>query len=159
MNLRNPFRSSSEKEGARREPANWREAVAALNAVIDSPFLVDVLHSGSAIVVHPSGPGLAEREVTRIHDAFDEALAHEDRSLQFVVLDLSDVRSVSAYGLGLCSDLAKRATEAGLEPILVGASRDVLDGLRMFKADRLYLVVRSRRDLAERLSGEPDHHG
>ncbi|MBL9150383.1 MAG: STAS domain-containing protein [Phycisphaerae bacterium] len=159
MNLPNPFRSSSEKVDARRGPANWREAVDALNAVIDSPFLVDVLHSGSAIVVHPGGPGLAEREVTRIHDAFDEALAHDHKGLRFVVLDLSDVRGVSAYGLGLCSDLAKRAKEAGLEPILVGASRDVLDGLRMFKADRLYHVVRSRRDLADKLASESELHG
>lgn len=139
-------------------PTCWRDAVAALNALVDSPHLVDVVRSGSAIIIHPAGPSLAERDVPRILEAATTAIGALGQHLQFIVLDLSDVRAISAYGLGLCSELAKRAAGAGFEPILVGASRQVLDGLRMFRTDRLYRVVRSRGDLAQ-LVGEHESRG
>ena len=126
---------------------SWSNAVAALDAFAEIKQVATVESIGAAHSLRPVGPALGGREVDDVLQMHVALLKLRSPKSRYFVLDLTQVRSMTACGLGLCSDLAKRAREAGLEPILFGASREFLDALRMFKTDRLYHVIRTRNDL------------
>lgn len=134
-------------------PDTWAGAMAAadaLSALLAHP--VDVETKGIAVVVRVAGPGLGQRECPAIIDAAQRAFtaAH---GRKHAILDLSNVQTFSAMGVGLCTDFAKRAKEKKLSPILFGLRGDLLDQLRMFKIERLYTVIRSKQDLDNYMHG------
>jgi anti-anti-sigma regulatory factor len=101
----------------------------------------------SSIHVRPLGPGLDQRHCPAIIEMAAAALRDVPRGTRFAVLDLSEIRTMAAMGVGLCSDFAKRAKEKKLTPVLYGLRGDLLDQLRIFQIDRIYTVVRSHNDL------------
>ncbi|MFO0826682.1 MAG: STAS domain-containing protein [Phycisphaerales bacterium] len=119
----------------------------AFDAFTEAKQIARVYADPNAITIAPLNPSLGDREAHPIVEAAMRAIEQRPARARYLVFDLSEVRTMTAYGLGLCNDLAKRAREAGLEPVLYGASRDTIDGLRLFKTDRLYKIVRSRDDL------------
>lgn len=127
--------------------SGWSDAVDLVDAFTEIQQVAATEAVGAGITLRPVGPALGNREVQAVLDAAIAQFRDPPRTARYFVFDLSDVRSMTAYGLGLCSDLAKRASAAGLQPILFGANRETLDALRMFKTERLYKVVRSRNDL------------
>ncbi|MDZ4830829.1 MAG: hypothetical protein SGJ09_11610 [Phycisphaerae bacterium] len=127
--------------------STWSDSIDLVEAFTEIQQVAKTEALGAAITLRPVGPALGTREVQVVLDAAIAQLRNPPREVRYFVFDLSDVRSMTAYGLGLCSDLAKRASAAGLQPILFGASRETLDALRMFKTERLYKVIRSRNDL------------
>lgn len=134
-------------------PENWSDAMAAANAL--SAMLahpVDVETKGIAVVVRVAGPTLGQRECPAIIDAAQRAFAAA-HGRKHAILDLSNVQTFSAMGVGLCTDFAKRAKEKKLSPILFGLRGDLLDQLRMFKIERLYTVIRSKQDLDNAIHG------
>lgn len=108
---------------------------------------LEVDREPSAIVLRPANPALGQRECPLVLEAAAEVLETIDRRVRFMVLDLSNVNTFGAIGIGLCQELAKRAEEKRLKPILFGLKGPLLDQLRMFKIDSMYTVARSRGDL------------
>lgn len=134
-------------------PETWSDAMAAADAI--SALLahpVDVELRGIAVIVRAAGPALGQRECPAIIEAAQKAFqgAH---GRKHAILDLSNVRTFSAMGVGLCTDFAKRARERKLQPILFGLRGDLMDQLRMFKIERLFSVLRSRHDLENLIHG------
>jgi anti-anti-sigma regulatory factor len=129
-------------------PHSLDNAFAAAEALssLTAKFVETEQEHGS-VVVRALGPNLGQRECPAILEAAVEALRQRPKNARFFVFDLSNVRTFSALGLGLCQDLAKRVAEQKMKPVLFGLSGPLLDQLRMFKTDRLYPVVRSRGDL------------
>lgn len=136
-----------------RPPETWSDAMRAadaLSAMLAHP--VDVETRGVAVIVRAAGPALGQRECPAIIDAAQKAFtAAHGRTV--AILDLSNVQTFSAMGVGLCTDFAKRARERKLKPILFGLRGDLLDQLRMFKIEKLFLVIRSKRDLEQEIHG------
>lgn len=99
-----------------------------------------------------SGPRLGEREsqiVTReIHAAIDVA----GWRMKHLVLDLTDVRTMSSLGLGMCIDVRNAAGKRGAETIVIGLGKELADLFRLMKVDRLYVFVSSEEELQQRLA-------
>lgn len=108
---------------------------------------LEVDREPTAIILRPANPSLGQRECPMVLEAAADVLESVDRRVRFLVLDLSNINTFSAMGIGLCQDLAKRAKEKRLKPILFGLKGPLLDQLRMFKIDTMYTVARSRGDL------------
>lgn len=114
---------------------------------------VEVDREPTAIILRPANPSLGQRECPMVLEAAAEVLESIDRRVRFLVLDLSNINTFSAMGIGLCQDLAKRAKEKRLKPVLFGLEGPLLDQLRMFRIDSMYTVVRSRGDLVTLTGG------
>jgi anti-anti-sigma regulatory factor len=126
----------------------WASALATDDLAGLIPYAVVEASAPNAVVVHAIGPALGSRECPAVIDVAQRAIAAAGPEARFAVLDLGEIRTFSAMGVGLCTDFAKRAREKKLEPVLFGLRGDLVDQLRMFKIDRLYKVVRSKTDLA-----------
>jgi anti-anti-sigma factor len=102
-----------------------------------------------AVVLAPT-PGT--REVPTITEevaAALDAMGESARGRCFI-LDLSQVRSLTSLGLGMCVNLRNRAEHAGMRPVLFGASSELLELLRLMRLDRLFTLAADQRGL-ERL--------
>jgi anti-anti-sigma regulatory factor len=145
--------SSGQALDALAPPETWSDAMAAADAI--SAMLahpVDVECRGVAVIVKATGPALGQRDCPAIMEAAAKAF-QSAHGRKCAILDLSDIRTFSAMGVGLCTDFAKRARERKLEPILFGLRGDLMDQLRMFKIERLFKVVRARADLGRLIQG------
>ncbi len=102
---------------------------------------------GNVIVVCPSGPRVGEREASIISPAVREAIDELGHGLKGVVLDLSNVRVMSSFGLGLCIELSNHARLLGAETVLHGMCPYIRELFRVMKADRLFKIAITPRDV------------
>jgi anti-anti-sigma factor len=66
-----------------------------------------------------------------------------------LVMDFSDVRTVSSLGLGMIVHLCQQASEVGARALISGASNDLADMIRVLRIDRLCRVVGADEDPLE----------
>lgn len=115
-----------------------------------SPFVlkaIEVERGPFALTLRPINPNLGRAECPAILEAAVEVLADIGPRTRLLVLDLSHVTRFTALGIGLCQDLAKRAAERKLRPVLFGLDRGLVDQLRVFGIDKQYELVLSRAQL------------
>ena len=85
-----------------------------------------------------AGPGLNRREATIIRREIDRALDRVCHQLRSFVLDLSEVQSVSSYGLSLCVGLGDRVKSFGARSVMTGVNPRLVDLLSLLNADLQY---------------------
>jgi anti-anti-sigma regulatory factor len=69
-----------------------------------------------------------------------ESLGESSRGRCFV-LDLSEVRTLTSMGLGLCVDLKNRADRCTMRPVLFGVRKNLRELLHLMRVDRLYTAA------------------
>jgi anti-anti-sigma factor len=74
------------------------------------------------------------------------------RDMVSLVLDLSDVKAMSSFGLGLCIELRNAANSVGASTAIVGMSSDLRDLFKMMKVDRLYTIAEPRHQPASAIA-------
>jgi len=104
-------------------------------------LFVSTTHRGGVITIRPAGPNLTERESIIITSEVTPYLEQLGKRLRGVVLDLSDVKMMSSFGLGLCLEFRNTAMAVGASTILVGMSRELRELFKMMKVDRLYTIA------------------
>ncbi len=85
-----------------------------------------------------AGPGLNRREATIIRQEIDRALDQVCHQLRSFVLDLSEVQSVSSYGLSVCVGLGDRVKSCGARSVMTGVNPRLVDLLSLLNADLQY---------------------
>lgn len=101
------------------------------------PF-VTLTYRDRVLRAKPAGPGLNRREATIIRQEIDRALDRVCHQIRSFVLDLSEVQSVSSYGLSVCVGLGERVKSYGARSIMTGVNPRLVDLLSMLKADLQY---------------------
>ena len=84
------------------------------------------------------GPGLNRREATIIRQEIDRALDRVCHQLRSFVLDLSEVQSVTSYGLSVCVGLGDRVKSYGARSVISGVNPRLVDLLSMLNTDLQY---------------------
>lgn len=80
-----------------------------------------------------AGPSIGARETPIIHTEINDVLHALGPRLKRLVLDLTEVRSMSSMALGMCLDVRKTAREFGVKTAAVGMSHDMARVLRRLK--------------------------
>ena len=101
------------------------------------PF-VTLTYRDRVLRAKPAGPGLSQREATIIRQEIDRALDRVCHQLRSFVLDLSEVQSVSSYGLSVCVGLGDRVKSCGARSVMTGVNPRLVDLLSMLNADLQY---------------------
>lgn len=118
-----------------------------------SSQFVSIHCRGNAVRAVISGPRLGQREsqivAREIHDVIEEA----GHAMKHLVLDLTDVRTISSLGLGMCIDVRNEARKHGAETFVIGLSLELAGLFRIMKVDRLYVIVQDEDELRARLAG------
>lgn len=93
-------------------------------------------------------PSIGQREAPIIAGEISDAIANTSMPRGgALVLDLSNVVTVTSIGLGTCVDIRRQSEGARLKPYLFGTNRQLLDILRMMKIDRQYTIVHGKDEL------------
>ena len=80
-----------------------------------------------------TGPSIGARQTPIIHTEINDVLHSLGPRLKRLVLDLTEVRSMSSMALGMCLDVRKTAREFGIKTAAVGMSHDMAKVLRRLK--------------------------
>lgn len=112
---------------------------------------VTISIKGGVLMVRPAGPTLAEREAMIIAGDVRTMIAACGKSLRKLLLDVSDVRMMSSFGLGMCIDLRNIAHRGRAGTVLYGMSQELEQLIRMMKVERLYTIARSPQELVAAL--------
>ena len=80
------------------------------------------------------------------------AMAQHARTLRTIVLDMTEVRSMSSFGLGWCIEVRNTASLMNVRTVVYGLNRELLDLFRMMKVEKLYTIVHSAGDLASAIA-------
>ena len=92
---------------------------------------------GGILTVRPKGPSLGERETAIIRHEIHDAMDYLGPRLRKLVLDLTEVHTVSSFALGMLAETRHRARALGAKSLLYGAPRRLAGLLRSIKLDRL----------------------
>ena len=112
------------------------------------PF-VKLSYRNGVLRARLAGPGVGQREAQIIRQQVDDALDLVCHGLRSFVLDLSEVHSMSSFGLSACVELRNRAKSYGAKSILCGVSRRLVDLFLMLNVNRLYEEVLCETECAE----------
>ncbi|MDY7110503.1 MAG: STAS domain-containing protein [Planctomycetota bacterium] len=80
-----------------------------------------------------AGPSIGARQTPIIHTEINDVLHSLGPRLKRLVLDLSEVRSMSSMALGMCLDVRKTARAMGIRTAAVGMSPEMARVLRRLK--------------------------
>jgi anti-anti-sigma factor len=80
-----------------------------------------------------AGPSIGARQTPIIHTEINDVLHSLGPRLKRLVLDLTEVRSMSSMALGMCLDVRKTARRLGIKTAAVGMSHDMAKVLRRLK--------------------------
>jgi hypothetical protein len=80
-----------------------------------------------------AGPSIGARQTPIIHTEINDVLHSLGPRLKRLVLDLSEVRSMSSMALGMCLDVRTTARAMGIKTAAVGMSHDMARVLRRLK--------------------------
>ncbi len=105
-----------------------------------------------AIIVRPTGPRLAERELLIIRPKVTAVLSSSVPPPRVLVLDMTRVHLVTSMGLSLCIDMRNDAMALGAKTVVFGANEQLDSLFRMVRAHRLFRMVRSRTELQHMLA-------
>ena len=95
---------------------------------------------GDALIVRPTGPRMGESDAGIIAPEVKAALKEAGSAIQELVLDLSQVKVTSSYGLGLCIELRNFARTCGAQTVIRGVCPDIRELFRIMKLDRLFTI-------------------
>jgi anti-anti-sigma regulatory factor len=98
--------------------------------------LVSVESSDREIVVRPIGPRIDERKALIIRTEVNRALLAHPGRLEELIVDLSEITSVSASVLTLLSDLKRNARVFGAEIDAIGISEETRRAIRHLRLGR-----------------------
>jgi anti-anti-sigma factor len=113
---------------------------------------VDVT-SGHGVVVAKIIDGAVEaHRAAVILDTVRQAIDQHADDLKFVVLDFGQVDFINSSGVAACLELADDVKHKGAQPIIYRPTDNVVEILRLVKADRIYTVVRTVDELAKVLA-------
>jgi anti-anti-sigma factor len=98
------------------------------------------------------GPQMSQREAPIVLDEIAAALAAHGSPLRVLLLDFTDVQSMSSLGLGMCLELRRKAREAGGRTVICGLTPQLGDLFGMLKFDRLCTIARDEPDLRRALA-------
>lgn len=104
-------------------------------------LFVTTVYRGGVLTIRPAGPNLAEREAIIITSEVTPLFEQLAKGLRGLVLDLSDVKMMSSFGLGLCLEFRHTAMLVGASTIIVGMSQELRELFKMMKVDRLYTIA------------------
>ena len=104
-------------------------------------LFVQTVFRGGVLTVRPAGPQLSEREAIIITSEVTPHLQKAGNKLRGLVLDMSEIKMMSSFGLGLCLELRNSAKAAGASTIIVGLNLQLRELFRMMKVDRLYTIA------------------
>lgn len=107
------------------------------DASSDCPF-VTLTYRDRVLRAKLVGPGLNRREATIIRQEIDRALDRVCHQFRSFVLDLSEVQSVSSYGLSVCVGLGDRVKSYGARSVMTGVNPRLVDLLSILNADHQY---------------------
>lgn len=105
--------------------------------------------SGGVLTIKPAGPSLTEREAIVISCDVKPIMDRCAGSMRALVLDLSQVRIMSSFGLGMCIELRNAARAVNANTIVFGLSDELTELFKMLKVDRLYTMARNVKELAK----------
>ena len=102
-----------------------------------NPYVSTSMNNGN-FRVHITSPRVGDHEASIIAAAVHRVLRSHGRTLQSMVLDVSNVQMMQSVGLGMCIDIRNTADAFGLQTTLVGLSGRLSQMFRMLKIDRLF---------------------
>lgn len=100
---------------------------------------VSITRRGDALLATIAGPHVGLRESQVIVRELHAAIREEPR-LSRLVLDVTEVMSMSSLGLGMCIEVRNAARKRGAETAIIGLRRGLADLFRMMKLDRLFTI-------------------
>lgn len=106
-----------------------------------------------SLIVRFTGPRLGEAQATVICPDIKDAILQMGGSFKRLVLDLSEVRVMSSYGLGLCIELRNFARLHHADATLFGWCNDIRDLFRLMNVDRLFSVAYTEEQLSSMIAG------
>jgi len=115
------------------------------------PVFVTIQRSGTTLRARISGPRLGEREAQIVAQQIHAAINAGGR-FRHLVMDLTDVRTMSSIGLGMCIDVRNAARKRGAETVVIGLGQELAYLFRMMKVDRLYAIDQNEAELQSRLA-------
>lgn len=113
---------------------------------------VTVRRHGAMVRAAISGPRLGQRESQLIAREIHNAIEAAGQRMKHLVLDLTDVRTMSSLGLGMCIDVRNAARKKGADTLIIGLTQELGDLFRMMRVDRLYAIVEDEDELRVRIA-------
>lgn len=101
---------------------------------------------GNILTLRFGGQRLGEREATLISPQARNAIDNLGAGLKGLVLDMTNVRVMSSYGLGLCIELRNLAMSHRAGTVLYGMCPDIRELFRVMKVDRLFTIALNSRE-------------
>ena len=112
---------------------------------------VEISHPGGHLLARVVVPSVGQNEAPVVREQIVAALATAVRG-RALVIDLSQVSLLSSLGLGTCVDLRNAAEKAGLQPVVYGLNRHLVELFRLMRVERLFTILKTPQEL-ERLLG------
>lgn len=116
-------------------------------SVIAPRHLVTIKRQDELLRATFTGPTISEEEARIIDDDLTAAIRLAGRSVKTVVLDLSEVMSLSSIGLGMCIDVRNNAEQQGMKTILIGLNRELRDLFSVMRINRLFMHAHDEDEL------------
>lgn len=101
-------------------------------------MVVRLSERSGQLIATPAGPHLGEREAGVLKSEVEAALTRQLENLEVLVLDFSQVASMSSVGLGVCIDLRHRAAASQARTMIRALNPQLTDLFRMVRVDRLF---------------------
>ena len=115
-------------------------------------LFVSLTVNEGVLTARPTGPTLGQREAPIVAEDINAAIDAVAARLRLFVLDLSDIQMMPSFGLGMCIELRNRLHKCGVATVLYGLSDELEALFRMLKVDRLYIMPRTRGELARAIA-------
>ncbi|HRQ74339.1 MAG TPA: STAS domain-containing protein [Phycisphaerales bacterium] len=109
--------------------------------------------SGGVLRAWLETPAVGDREAHQFAKEINEAIQSWGRRVKSLVIDVSEVRSMTSLGLGVIVNARNAAAEHGASTYVLGATRELADLFRMMRIDRLCTLVLDEPELKKVLAG------
>ena len=104
------------------------------------------------LVVKPAGPNLGQREAVILNSEISAIIAGLGPRLRTLLLDLSDIKAMASFGLGICIELRNAAHARNAQTVVFGLNDDLAALFRLMKVERLYKIAGTQKELAKALA-------
>lgn len=111
-----------------------------------------MVRKGGALIVRPMGARLGESEAGIICPSVKQLIDGMGSSFQHLVIDLSQTKVMSSYGLGLCIELRNHAKSRHGVAVLFGMCMEIRELFRIMKLEQLFTVAITPTHLGDILS-------
>jgi anti-anti-sigma regulatory factor len=111
-----------------------------------------IINKNGMLTLRPTGPSLTEREAIIISTEVKPIMERFGGGMRGLVLDLSEIKVMSSFGLGMCIELRNTAKTFNASTIILGLCEELTELFCMLKVDRLYTMVRNSKELAKAMA-------